>query len=131
MYNNVENIHCVEQTFSCSIEYKKIPNKKLQLWRENVRNRLNRQNKVTLEENKAIKKEMDIVIQALEKEGVSFNSTEGEITGLGDVVESTLNSLGVTQEKFKYWFNLRECNCNERKKWLNNLFSWKQRKGDK
>ena len=96
-----------------------------------MRNRLNRQNKVTLEENKAIKKEMDVVIQALEKEGVSFNSTEGEITGLGDVVESTLNSLGVTQEKFKYWFNLRECNCNERKKWLNNLFSWKQRKGDK
>ena len=121
----------VEQTFSCSIEYLTIPNKKIQLRRENVRNRLNRQNRVTLEENKSIKKEMDQVIQALEKEGVSFNSKEGEVTGLGDVVESTLNSLGITEERFKYWFNLRECNCNERKKWLNNLFSWKQNKGDK
>lgn len=85
-------------------------------------------NRITLQENKEIQREMDVAIESLKKEGVTFNSKEGEVVGLGDVVESTLNSLGITQERFKYWFNLRECNCNERKKWLNNLFSWK--KGD-
>lgn len=85
--------------------------------------------RITLQQNKEIKREIDSAMEALKKEGVTFNSKEGEITGLGDVVETTLNSLGITQERFKYWFNLRECNCSERKKWLNNLFSWK--KGDK
>ncbi len=90
-----------------------------------------RNQRISLKENKEIKSEMDEAIKALEEKGVTFNSSEGEIQGLGDAVEDVLNSLGITQERFKYWFNLRECNCNERKQWLNNLFSWKQRKGDK
>ena len=70
---------------------------------------------------------MQPVINELKKQGVKFNSDEGEIIGLGDVVESTLTKFGVTEERFKYWFNLKECNCKERKKWLNNLFSWKKK----
>ncbi len=86
---------------------------------------------LTPEENDAIKHEIQPVIDELKNKGINFNSSnEGEITGLGDIVESTLNSFGVTQEKFKKWFNLRECNCNERKKWLNNLFSWKKNKDE-
>ena len=78
-------------------------------------------------ENDQIKGEMDDVINELEKKGITFNMKDEEFTGLGDVVESTLNTFGITQERFKQWFNLNECNCNKRKKWLNNLFSWKKK----
>ena len=78
------------------------------------------------EDNDAIKKEMEPVIEELEKRGITFNTREDEYTGLGDVLESTLSSFGITEEKFKSWFNLKECNCNKRKKWLNNLFSWRK-----
>ena len=78
-------------------------------------------------ENEQIKNEMDGVIHELEKKGVNFNTKYEEFIGLGDVVERTLETFGITQERFKTWFNLRECNCNKRKKWLNNLFSWKKK----
>ena len=74
-----------------------------------------------------IKNEMDEVINQLEKKGVRYNQGD-ETTGLGDVVESVLTSMGITQERFKEWFNLKECNCSKRKQWLNNLFSWKKNK---
>ena len=75
--------------------------------------------------NDEIKNEMQPVIDHLEKKGINFNTKEGEFVGLGDVVESTLKTFGITEDKFKAWFNLKECNCNKRKKWLNNLFSWR------
>jgi len=74
-----------------------------------------------------IKNEMDEVINQLEKRGVKFNHGD-DMTGLGDVVESVLINMGITQERFKEWFSLKECNCNKRKKWLNGLFSWKKSK---
>ncbi len=79
------------------------------------------------DDNEKIKKEMNQVIEELSKKGVKFNSKEDQYTGLGDVVESTLQSFGVTEERFKKWFNLKECNCASRKKWLNNLFSWRNK----
>jgi hypothetical protein len=85
---------------------------------------------LTPEENDVVKHEMQPIIDELKSKGINFNSSEDEITGLGDVVESTLNAFGITQEKFKEWFDLRECNCNERKRWLNNLFSWKKNKDE-
>ena len=73
-----------------------------------------------------IKHEMNVVIQELEKQGINPNShTDPNMTGLGDVVENVLNTFGITQERFKAWFNLKECNCTKRKAYLNNLFSWK------
>lgn len=75
------------------------------------------------------KKEIDEFIGEMEKKGVQYDShtdENGDLTGLGDVVESVLTSMGVTQEKFKSWFNLEECNCTKRKKWLNNILSWKK-----
>ena len=71
-----------------------------------------------------IKEDMNRVIQELKSQGVSYDATEDSVVGLGDVVESVLTKFGITQERFKYWFNLKECNCTERKKYLNNLFSW-------
>jgi len=75
-----------------------------------------------------IKKEMDEVITELERRGISrddYANAEKLEKGLGDVVESVLISMGITEDKFKKWFNLKECNCAKRKKWLNGLFSWK------
>jgi hypothetical protein len=79
-------------------------------------------------ENDRIKQEMQPVIDSLKEQGLTHNSTEQEIVGLGDVLESTLNKFGVTEERFKAWFGLRECSCKERKKFLNNLFSWRKNK---
>lgn len=78
--------------------------------------------------NKEIQKEMDAVIQELKSQGVTYHTKENEVVGLGDVVEATLTKFGITQERFKQWFGLKECNCTERKKFLNNLFSWKKSK---
>ena len=77
-------------------------------------------------DNDEIKQEMESVIDELQKRGVEFNSREEEYTGLGDVVETTLQKFGITEERFKKWFSLKECNCHNRKKWLNNLFSWRK-----
>tara|TARA_Y100000114_G_C11702110_1_gene298963 strand:- start:412 stop:660 length:249 start_codon:yes stop_codon:yes gene_type:complete len=82
---------------------------------------------MTPEENNSIKQEMQPVIDELKSKGVKFNSNENEIQGLGDLVETTLKTFGVTEERFKSWFNLKECNCKERKRWLNNLFSWRNK----
>ena len=83
------------------------------------------------QENEKIKKEMNPVIDELKKQGITLDShtKDPNLTGLGDVVEGVLQTFGVTEERFKQWFNLQECNCKERKKWLNNLFSWKKNQG--
>lgn len=85
---------------------------------------------ISREENASIQKEMDTAIQQLESMGIDPNAhLKDDTTGLGDVVESVLNSIGITQERFKYWFNLKECNCTKRKAYLNSLFSWKKNQG--
>ena len=80
-------------------------------------------------EQKQIRHEMNLVINELNAKGVKPNTTEEEMTGLGDLVEETLMRYGITEESFKKWFNLKECNCTKRKKFLNNLFSWKKKQG--
>lgn len=70
------------------------------------------------------KQEMDKVIQELKNRGIDATTTENDVVGLGDIVENVLTTFGITQERFKSWFGLKECNCTERKKFLNNLFSW-------
>jgi len=74
-----------------------------------------------------IRDEMNQVIKELQNRGVGINShmNQEKVQGLGDVVEDVLTKFGITQERFKKWFNLKECSCTQRKKWLNGLFSWK------
>lgn len=76
--------------------------------------------------NDQIKQELDPVISELETKGVSIQSTEENMTGLGDLVEATLSKFGVTQERFQEWTGLQGCGCEARKKWLNSLVSWKK-----
>jgi hypothetical protein len=91
---------------------------------------INPTNKIITERKMSdIKKEINQVIMELEKRGVNVNShITNDVTGLGDVVEQVLQKFGVTEERFKKWFNLKECNCTKRKKWLNGLLSWKKKK---
>jgi len=81
------------------------------------------------EKNK-LKTEMNFIVNDLEKNGVKHNSTEEEMTGLGDVVEATLQKFGVTEERFKEFFGLKECNCSKRKQFLNNVLSWRKKKNE-
>jgi len=80
-----------------------------------------------MDEIKKIKDEINNVIKELEENGIGSRTSleELETRGLGDVIESTLEKFGVTQERFKEWFDLKECNCTKRKKYLNNILSWK------
>jgi len=77
-----------------------------------------------------VRQEMDQVIDELEKKGIDFNTTQEDLQtrGLGDVVEGVLTKFGITQERYKEWFGLQECNCTKRKKYLNGLFSWNVKK---
>ena len=80
--------------------------------------------------SKDIRNEMDDVINDLESQGVASNSHMEDRVGLGDVVEGAVDKYRITEERFKQWFNLKECNCSKRKAWLNNLFSWKKSKSE-
>jgi hypothetical protein len=76
-----------------------------------------------------VRPELDKIIQELESKGIDPNISQEELQkrGLGDVVESTLTKLGITQERYKSFFGLKECNCKKRKQWLNGVLSWKIR----
>lgn len=76
-----------------------------------------------------IRTEISNAISQLEQQGITKNSHLSDTVGLGDKVESVLQSMGITEERFKEWFNLKECGCSKRKAWLNSLFSWKKSQG--
>lgn len=85
---------------------------------------------ISKEENNALKQDIDTVINKLQSMGIDKNShMTGDTVGLGDIVESALQSVGITEERFKQFFNLKECGCSKRKAWLNSLFSWKKNQG--
>lgn len=73
-----------------------------------------------------LRKDISKVIQDLERQGINKNSYRDpkQTEGLGDIVEATLKRLGITEQRFKDFFGLKECNCTKRKQWLNSLFSW-------
>lgn len=77
------------------------------------------------QENSKIQKEMNEVIQRLEEQNISLDTNEQ--AGLGDLVETVLTQFGITEERFKSWFKLKECGCSKRKKYLNKLLSWKKK----
>ena len=85
---------------------------------------------IMVEEN--TRQKVDRVFEELEKNGIKYDQVNSsDMTGLGDVVENILTSVGITEERFKSWLNLKKCNCDKRKKWLNNLLSWKRRQPSK
>lgn len=78
-----------------------------------------------------LRREIDSVISELEKAGVTPNShIMNNIDNLKEVIDNTLSANGISQERFKEFFNLKECNCTKRKAWLNSIFSWRKNIGD-
>ncbi len=71
-----------------------------------------------------IRQELDTLIEELEEQGFSVDTPKFVVVGFGDMIEATLNKLGITQEHFKEFFHLEECNCTKRKEWLNGFLSW-------
>ena len=80
-------------------------------------------------QNESIRDDIDPVIEELVNRGIKHND-HYEVVGLGDVVEEVLNKFGITQDRFKQFFNLKECDCTERKKWLNSVLFWHKEKHD-
>lgn len=76
--------------------------------------------------NDEIREDIDPVIEELKNADIESHD-DYELVGVGDKVEDVLNRLGITEERFKSWFNLKECSCTERKKWLNKIFKWRKR----
>jgi hypothetical protein len=75
-----------------------------------------------------VRPELDQLIEELKTKGIDKDTNPNNVTGLGDIVESTLSKLGITQERYKTFFGLEECGCTERKKWLNGILSWTVKK---
>ena len=75
-----------------------------------------------------VRPELDKLIEELKTKGIDKDTNPDNVTGLGDIVESTLSKLGITQERYKTFFGLEECGCTERKKWLNGILSWTTKK---
>ena len=75
-----------------------------------------------------VRPEIDQLIEELKTKGIDKDTNPNNVTGLGDIVESTLTKLGITQERYKTFFGLEECGCTERKKWLNGILSWTVKK---
>ena len=42
---------------------------------------------------------------------------------MGTLIEKILSSIGITQERLKRFFGIEDCGCENRKNWLNKIFS--------
>ena len=71
--------------------------------------------------NADIKQDGQRLIDELGNAGVTLDSDLNKIEGLGDLIHATLNKIGITEERFKQVLQLKECNCNARRKFLNKL----------
>jgi len=76
------------------------------------------------ENQEKIKEDLDNVMKHLKIEGVDNTTGPESRVGLGDIVEGALKKVGITEDRYKEVFGLRECGCTQRKKFLNGLFSW-------
>ena len=78
--------------------------------------------------NRQIIEEMGPVIKELKKRNIKHN--QDYTVGLGDKIEEVLTMFGITEERFKAWTGLKQCNCEGRKKWLNGIFYWHRKSND-
>jgi predicted flap endonuclease-1-like 5' DNA nuclease len=73
----------------------------------------------------ALKDDAQKIIEELNDAGISQDSDLGEIKGLGDLIHSALNKVGITEERFKKILGLKECGCSARRAFLNKLVKFK------
>lgn len=77
--------------------------------------------KETLSDHNELTKDGQRLVEELGNVGVTIESDLTKIEGLGDLIHATLNKIGITEERFKQVLQLKECNCNARRKFLNKL----------
>lgn len=70
------------------------------------------------------KHKVDRAIIEMQREGISMES-DLKSKGLGDTVEKILGKMGITESILKKAFKVKDCGCNDRKEWLNKIFSYK------
>lgn len=75
------------------------------------------------------KHKIDRAIIEMRHEGVTLESDE-KSKGLGDTVEKILGKMGITQKMMEKVLGMKDCGCNQRKEWLNKIFSYKSKKND-
>jgi ABC-type phosphate transport system ATPase subunit len=66
------------------------------------------------------KQELQQVVDELKKEGVDLSNYEQK-DGLGDIVESVLGKMGITEDKVQTFMGIGGCGCQEVKKFLNKI----------
>lgn len=74
-----------------------------------------------LSDSNKLKQDGQRLVDELGNVGVTIESDLTKIEGLGDLIHATLNKIGITEERFKQVLQLKECNCNARRKFLNKL----------
>jgi len=84
---------------------------------------LQRQRRKKRAEEKKAGKQFDLAIEELKEEGISLNEIEAS-EGLGDTVEKVLSKFGITSKLIEKIAGIKECRCQERKKWLNKIFPY-------
>jgi hypothetical protein len=86
--------------------------------------------KEQIEEIQKLQEDKEVMEQAiahLENEGVSLENAE-QMEGLGDLLEKTFSTFGITEDRIKRLTGLKECGCTKRKKWLNKVFPFGKKK---
>lgn len=73
------------------------------------------------------KEKLDLVVNALEKEGINLKNYEEKKDGLGDVIANVFSKLGVTEETVEKWSGIGGCGCQKRKKFLNKIIPFRNK----
>ena len=68
----------------------------------------------------SVSQDADRLITELESHGATRQNIP-LINGMGDLIHTALNTLGITEERYKAILGLSECNCKARRKYLNKL----------
>jgi len=75
---------------------------------------------------RGIKQDGQRLVNELEVMGITNDTDLEKVEGLGDLVHQALQSIGITEERFKQVLGLKECNCSARRKLLNKLWPFAQ-----
>jgi len=113
-------------------EYKKIVDgfiaslspEELELY-ENIKTSLKKKQDERLEAQTKLKE----VVDKLKEEGIDLEQDVSAVEGVGDIVQSTLSKLGITEDVINKWSGLKGgCGCGKRHKFLNKILPFNKNK---
>lgn len=68
----------------------------------------------------------ELKFPGIDFDALSFLNEKPDIGNLGDIVESALSTVGITEDRITDWLG-EECGCSKRKEKLNQLHGWAKR----